>query len=102
MKVYQKLLLSYLFISLVGCIGGYFGIKAMNDIQNRFDKVSNETIPVKNELHQMHASINHITIYTNEIIFLKIKQHKIVLYAEKILLLRQEPKHCSRKLKTGI
>ncbi len=74
MRVCQKLILSYLFISLLGCVGGYFGVKAVNDIQNRFEEISDETIPVKNELHQMQASVNNIVVYTNEIIFL---QHKI-------------------------
>jgi PAS domain S-box-containing protein len=81
MKVYQKLLLSYIFISLLGCVGGYFGIKAINDIQNRFDGVSNETIPIKNELSNLKSSINNIVIYTNEIIFL---EHKIVDHSTSI------------------
>jgi hypothetical protein len=77
MRVCQKLLLSYLFVSLLGCVAGYFGIKAINDIQIGFDNVSNETIPVKNELNSLQASINNIVIYTNEIIFLehKTKNH---------------------------
>jgi PAS domain S-box-containing protein len=77
MRVCQKLIFSYLFVSLLGCVAGYFGIKAMNDIQMEFDGVSNETIPVKNELNNMQASLNNIVIYTNEIIFLehKIKNH---------------------------
>jgi PAS domain S-box-containing protein len=75
MKVRHKLLLSYLFISLLGCVAGYFGIQAINDIQKGFNKVSDETIPVNTELHTLQASLNNIVIYTNEIIFL---EHKIV------------------------
>jgi PAS domain S-box-containing protein len=92
MKVCQKLIFSYIFISLLGCVGGYFGIKAINDIQKRFDGVSNETIPVKNELNELQASINDIVIYTNEIIFLdhKVIDHSISLKTDSLAKNRKE------------
>ncbi len=92
MKVCQKLLLSYVFISLLGCVGGYFGIKAIYDIQEKFDGVSNETIPVKNELNNLQAALNNIVIYTNEIVFLahKMTDHSTSIKNSDILKNRTE------------
>ncbi|NJL53336.1 MAG: hypothetical protein HC930_16295 [Hydrococcus sp. SU_1_0] len=57
MKVRHQLILSYLFISLLGSVASILGIKAIQDIQQRFDQVVNQTIPVKNELHDLQKSI---------------------------------------------
>jgi PAS domain S-box-containing protein len=76
MKVRHQLLLSYLFISLLGILAGLLGFKAIEDSHQRFDQVINETIPVKNELNNLQKSINDFVLCTNEIIFLKQKQQE--------------------------
>jgi PAS domain S-box-containing protein len=76
MKVRHQLLLSYVFISLLGVLAGLLGLKAIEDSHQRFDQVINETIPVKNELNDLQKSINDFVLCTNEIIFLKQKQQE--------------------------
>jgi PAS domain S-box-containing protein len=71
MKVRHKLFLSYLLISLLGGAGAYTGIKGTQDIQNGFDQVSNETIPVQTELNNLRYAVNSVVVYTNEIIFIE-------------------------------
>jgi PAS domain S-box-containing protein len=71
MNVRQKLLISYLSVALLGVVAIFFGVKAINDIEKGFDQVTNETIPVKNELSKLQNSINNVVLYTNEIIFLE-------------------------------
>jgi CHASE3 domain sensor protein len=76
MKVRHQLLLSYLFISLLGILAGLLGFKAIQDSHQKFDQVINETIRVKNELTDLQKSINDFVLCTNEIIFLKQKQQE--------------------------
>jgi PAS domain S-box-containing protein len=71
MKVYHKLYLSYILISLLGGAAAFVGIQAMQDIQRGFDQVANETIPVQNELNNLRNSVSSVVIYTNEIIFVE-------------------------------
>lgn len=76
MRVRYQLLLSYLFISLLGLLAGLLGLKAIADSHQRFEQIINETIPVKNELNDLQKSINDFVLCTNEIIFLKQKQQE--------------------------
>ncbi|MCC0175547.1 PAS domain S-box protein [Waterburya agarophytonicola K14] len=74
MKVRHQLLLSYLFISLLGGIAGFLGVKAINNIQQKFERVVQQTIPVKNELNNLQRAINNLTLCTDEVIFLQQQQ----------------------------
>lgn len=58
MKVRDQLLISYLFISLLGVLASSLGLKAIADSHHRFEQIINETIPVKNELNNIQRSIN--------------------------------------------
>jgi PAS domain S-box-containing protein len=71
MNVRHKLLISYLSVALLGCVAIFFGVKAIDDIEKGFDQVTNETIPVKNELNKLQNAIDNIVLATNEIIFLE-------------------------------
>jgi PAS domain S-box-containing protein len=71
MNVRHKLLISYLSVALLGCVAIFFGVKAIDDIEKGFDQVTNETIPVKNELNKLQNAINNVVLYTNEITFLE-------------------------------
>ncbi|MGL6339330.1 MAG: hypothetical protein ACRC80_09345, partial [Waterburya sp.] len=89
MKVRHQLLLSYVFISLLGVLAGLFGLKAIEDSHQRFDQVINETIPVKNELNDLQKSINDFVLCTNEIIFLKQKQQEESISDQSFSLAKQ-------------
>jgi hypothetical protein len=64
MKVCYKSYLSYILISLLGGVAAYVGIKATQDIQRGFNQVSNETIPVQNELNSLRSAVGSVVIYT--------------------------------------
>jgi PAS domain S-box-containing protein len=71
MNVRQKLLISYLSVALLGIVAIFFGVRAIDDIEKGFDQVTNETIPINNELNKLQNTSNNIVLYTNEIIFLE-------------------------------
>jgi PAS domain S-box-containing protein len=71
MNVRYKLLISYLSVALLGVVAIFFGVKAIDDIEKGFDQVTNETIPVNNELNKLQKTINSIVLHTNEIVFLQ-------------------------------
>jgi PAS domain S-box-containing protein len=70
MKIKQKLVLSYLTISLFGAIAGFLGIQNMNKVHEGFDRIADQTIPVKNELNELERSINNLIKCTYEYIFI--------------------------------
>jgi PAS domain S-box-containing protein len=98
MKIKHQLLLSYLFISLLGGLVGLLGFKAIKDIQQRFEQVANETIPVKNELNNLQKSISDFVICTNEILFLKQKQREENISNQDISLARKSEKEILKEI----
>jgi PAS domain S-box-containing protein len=70
MKIKQKLILSYLAISLLGTIASLLGIQNMNRVHAGFDRIAEQTIPVKNELSELERSINNIIRCTNQFVSL--------------------------------
>lgn len=71
MKIKQKIILSYLVISLLWVIAGGIGIATANQVNRSFDQIANQTIPVKNELDILKKSINDIVRCTLEYALLK-------------------------------
>jgi PAS domain S-box-containing protein len=71
MKIKQKIILSYLVISLLWVIAGTIGINTTAQVHRSFDQIADQTIPVKNELHILEKSINDIVRCTLEYALLK-------------------------------
>ncbi|MGB8701886.1 MAG: HAMP domain-containing protein, partial [Thermosynechococcaceae cyanobacterium] len=70
MKIKQKLIFSYLAISLLGAIAGSLGIQNMSKIDAGFNRIAEQTIPVKNELDNLERSISDLAYCTIEFILL--------------------------------
>lgn len=70
MKIKQKLILSYLSISLVGAIAGWLGIHNMNQVHVGFDRIVDQTIPVRYALDELERSMNDLVKCTYEYVFL--------------------------------
>jgi PAS domain S-box-containing protein len=71
MKIKQKIVLSYLVISLLWVIAGGIGIITTEQVNRNFEQIANQTIPVKNELDILENSINDIVRCTLEYVLLK-------------------------------
>jgi hypothetical protein len=76
MKIKQKLILSYLTISLLGAIAGYLGIKTLDKVQASFDRIAEQTIPVKNELNILEQTVDDLVYCTLEFILLNKNKDK--------------------------
>jgi hypothetical protein len=98
MKIKHQLLLSYLFISLLGGLVGLLGFKAIKDIQQRFEQVANETVPVKNELNNLQKSINDFVICTNKILFLKQKQREENISNQDVSIAKKREKEILKEI----
>lgn len=76
MKIRQKLILSYLTISLFGAIAGLLGIQNIHRVQLGFDLIADQTIPVKNELNNLQQSVDDLINCSLTIILLNKNREK--------------------------
>lgn len=66
MRILYKLLIAFLFVSILAAIAGSFGINAALSISAKYDEVGEETLPVMRTLEEMRFSGLRIVTSTHE------------------------------------